>query len=162
MFQMNSCNSSTTKNRLHVPHKMDKTTSHSDGDIMLSPKTRRKANIGKTSPNHVNLSFSQETLPFSGIPPAKPKVDITAYSGRKSPKQWRESLSSQHSSSTSALQNATDRHFNSNSSSQMNRMIRDDRGKSSFTTKRQRPPINGMIPSIQIQNLQSFSSTDLG
>ena len=161
MFQMNGCNSTTTQNRLHAPNKMDKSTSHSDGDIMLSPKTRRRANIGKT-PNHVNLSFSQEVLPFSGIPPAKPKVDITAYSGRKSPKQWRESLSSQHSTSTSALQNATDRHFNSFSSSQMTIKIRDDRGKSSFTTKRQRPPINGVIPSIQIQNLQSFSSTDLG
>ena len=141
---------------------MDKNIPHSDGDIILSPKTRRRTKV-TTSPSHVNLSFSQDSLPFSGVPPVKPNIEITAFSGRKSPKQWRESMSSQLSSSTSALQSATDQHFMPISHSKITRKVRDDRGKSSLASKRQRPlPINGIIPSIQIQNLQSFSSTDLG
>ena len=159
---MNTCHPTNSFNRLQVSHKMDRNLPHSDGDIILSPKTRRRTKVTK-SPNHVNLSFSQDSLPFSGIPPVRPSIEITAYSGRKSPKQWRESMSSQLSTSTSALQSATDQHFIPISNSNITRKIRDDRGKSSVALKRQRqPPINGIIPSIQIQNLQSFSSTDLG
>ena len=137
---------------------MDKTASHSDGEIMLSPKLRRKTNVEKTSPNHVNLSFSQDGLPFSGIPPAKTNIEITAYSGRKSPKQWRES---QFSTSTSELQS---KHFNPRSNvTHVTKTINGDRGKPpSFNSKKLRPPVNGVIPSIQIQDLQSFNSTDLG
>ena len=143
---------------------MDKTASHSDGEIMLSPKLRRKTNVEKTSLNHVNLSFSQDGLPFSGIPPAKTNIEITAYSGRKSPKQWRESLSSQLSTSTSALQGSTGKYFNprSNNVTHVTKKIHGDRGKPSFNSKKLRPPVNGVIPSIQIQDLQSFNSTDLG
>ena len=156
---------------------MEKNLPHSDGDIILSPKTRRRTKE-TTVPSHVNLSFSQESLAFSGIPPNKPSIEITAYSGRKSPKQWRESshlngLSSQHSTSTSALQSVTDQHFIPISNTKVTRKARDERGKSSRALTRQMPlpihhyngingSVNGIIPSIQIQNLQSFSSTDLG
>ena len=141
---------------------MDKNLSHANGDIIISPKTRRKTKV-TTSPNHVNLSFSQDSLPFSGIPPVKPNIEIMAYTGRKSPKQWREPMSSKLSTSTSALQSVTDQHFMPISNSNVARKARDDQGKSTITSKRQRPPLtNGDIPSIQIQNLQSFSSTDLG
>ena len=161
---MNGTRQPIAKNRLLVPHKMDKINSHSDGEILLSPKTRRRINSVEKSPNHVNLSFSHDNLPFSGIPPVRPNIEITAFSGRKSPKQWRESIPPHlsSSSSTSALHNTVDRHFNPISNPHITRKIPCDRRMASFSSKKTKTPINGIIPSIQIQNLQSFSSTDLG
>ena len=139
---------------------MDKTASHSDGEIMLSPKSRRKPNTQKMLPNHVNLSFSQDNVPFTGIPPRKTNIEITAFSGRKSPKQWRESQSSQLSTSTSALPKPPGNHFNPGI--RATKKVEGDRDKQSFNFKKLHHPANGIIPTIQIQNLQSFSSTDLG
>lgn len=146
------------KNRLIPTHKIEKGTSHSAGEIMLSSKMKSKNIGGNGSTSHVSLSFSQDNLPFSGAPPVRPAIEITAFTGRRSPRQWRES---NVSSSTSTLQ--TSNHFNPICNSQITKKLPSDYKVASFPSKKLRtPPINGIIPSIKIQNFQSFSSTELG